>query len=174
MPQYRYKKIVTEGAYGHSVMHKNEDGVFTLGDLGGYTYISADNLDGQPEILEFESVVVSGDLKQSLYEQMYLKQAKLNARGKIRGIKDFEDDLTDLKQVVQFMARGFAGLWVSLPQEVKDANSYKANFDLFATAIENIEFRLDLENDQVAKISKILQDEAEFATIVKDEYLSKL
>lgn len=99
---------------------------------------------------------------------------KQNARTKIRNIKDIEDDLTDLKKVVQFMARGFAGLWVSLPQEIKNSNPYKDNFDLFASAIENTQFRLDLENDQPTKIAKILQDEAEFAAIVKNEYLSKL
>ena len=99
---------------------------------------------------------------------------KQNARTKIRNIKDIEDDLTDLKKTVQFMARGFAGLWLSLPQEIKDANLYKDNFDLFTSAIENTQFRLDLEVNQAAKLAKILQDEAEFATIVNDEYLSKL
>ena len=99
---------------------------------------------------------------------------KQNARTKIRNIKDIEDDLTDLKKIVQFMARGFAGLWVSLPQELKDANPYKDNFNLFSEAIANTEVRLDLEVNQAAKIAKILQDEADFATIVKDEYLSKV
>ena len=99
---------------------------------------------------------------------------KQNARTKIREIKDIEDDLTDLKKIVQFMARGFAGLWVSLPQELKDANPYKDNFNLFSEAIANTEVRLDLEVNQAAKIAKILQDEADFATIVKDEYLSKV
>jgi hypothetical protein len=108
-------------------------------------------------------------------EQLLLSLGlKQKARNKIRNIKDIEDDLTDLKKVVQFMARGFAGLWVSLPQELKDANPYKDNFDLFSNAVLNTELRLDLELDQVAKIAKILQDEAEFATIVKDEYLSKV
>lgn len=99
---------------------------------------------------------------------------KQNARTKIRNIKDIEDDLTDLKKIVQFMARGFAGLWVSLPQELKDVNPYKDNFNLFTEAIINTEVRLDLEVNQAAKIAKILQDEAEFATIVNDEYLRKL
>ena len=99
---------------------------------------------------------------------------KAEARKKIRQAKDIEDDLTDLKQIVQFIARGFAGLWVSLPQELKDSNPYKDNFDLFSDAIINIEVRLDLEENQASKIAKILQDEAEFAIIVKDEYLSKV
>jgi len=54
-----------------------------------------------------------------------VRKEKLIARDKIRQKKDLEDDLTDLKKTVQFMARGFAGLWASLPQEMKDANPYK-------------------------------------------------
>jgi len=38
----------------------------------------------------------------------------------------------------------------------------------------NASFRLDLEEDQVAKISKILNDEEIFTEIVNSEYLSKL
>jgi hypothetical protein len=100
-------------------------------------------------------------------------ERKMTAREKIRDIKDFEDDLADLKQTVQFMARGFAGLWDSLPQDIKDANLYKENFDLFSQAVKNTSMRLDLEANQVTKISKILDDEAKIAVIVNDEYLSK-
>lgn len=96
------------------------------------------------------------------------------ARTKIRSLKDIEDDLTDQKKLIQFMARGFAGLWTSLPQEIKDANPYKDNFDTFSSLIVNNDFRLDLETDQVAKITKILNDEAAFAEIVNEEYLSKI
>ena len=108
------------------------------------------------------------------YREKYNGKLKDTARSSIRQLKDFEDDLTDLKKVVQFMARGFAGLWASLPQDVKDANPYKDNFDLFSQAVSTTELRLDLETDQVAKIAKILQDEAEFASIVKDTYLDKV
>jgi hypothetical protein len=96
------------------------------------------------------------------------------ARTKIRQQKDLEDDLTDLKKVVQFMARGLAGLWASLPQDVKDANRYKDNFDNFSSAVATVQLRLDLEADQVAKITQILQDEENFAQIVQDEYFSKV
>ena len=99
---------------------------------------------------------------------------KKKARTLIRNFKDFEDDLTDLKKIVQFMARGFAGLWESLPTDIKESNLYKDNFDIFSTAIMSASFRLDLEEDQVAKISKILNDEETFTEIVNSEYLSKL
>jgi hypothetical protein len=114
------------------------------------------------------------DIKELIKKTDQVFHTKRQLRDKIRGIKDLEDDLTDLKKTVQFMARGFAGLWASLPQDMKDANPYKDNFDLFTEAIVNTQLRLDLETDQVSKIAKILNDEAQFAQIVNDEYLSKV
>jgi len=65
-------------------------------------------------------------------------------------------------------------LWDGQPQQAKDANPHKANFDAFSLAVTGGSFRLDLETDQAAKISEIMQDEADFAVIANDEYLSKL
>ena len=96
------------------------------------------------------------------------------ARDTIRDIKDIEDDLVDQKQLVQFIARGFAGLWVSLPEETKEANPYKDNFNAFCTLISEGDFRIDLEPDQASKIASIMKDESDFAQIVQDEYLSKV
>jgi len=93
---------------------------------------------------------------------------KKKVREAIREFKDIEDDLTDLKKVVQFMARGFAGIWATTPQEMKDANPYKDNFDLFTQSILNTQMRLDLEVDQTAKIAKILNDEKFIAQILVD------
>ena len=183
---YRYQVIRTDGANGTTIRHNSNNSntnnnieeedsiIYTLGEINGYTYIYAESLENQPTELVFEEVTLTTELLNTLKEQNYIKQAKLNARAKIRNIKDFEDDLTDLKKVVQFMARGFAGLWQSLPTDIKDSNPYRDNFDIFSTAIMNASFRLDLEADQVAKISKILNDEEIFTEIVNLEYLSKL
>ena len=173
---YKYKKIVTQGANGTSLMHKSteENPIFNLGEIDGFIYIKADVLVEQHEQLDFIEVALSDVEKQELRKQSHLHIAKLNARNRIRKIKDFEDDLTDLKQLVQFMGRGFAGLWVSLPAELKQDNIYKDNFDLFSNAILNTEFRLDLELDQTAKMVDIINDEVEFADIAKKEYLDLL
>lgn len=72
------------------------------------------------------------------------------------------------------MARGFADLWNIQTAEIKANSKYKENFDLFAAAVSNTQFRLDLETNQAAKISKILNDEVEFTKIVNDEYLGRL
>ena len=169
---YKYKIYQTEGAFGTTVRHKPED-AFELGQIGEFVYIYAMDITTQPEILEFIPVTLTPEELQELHDQKHLRQSKMTARGRIRGVKDLEDDLTDQKQIIQFMARGFAGLWVSLPQEIKDANPYKANFDLFSTMVGQVNLRLDLEDDQLARITGIINDEQEFATIVEEEYLSK-
>lgn len=99
---------------------------------------------------------------------------KKTARQKIRNIKDIEDDLVDQKQLLQFMANGLAGLWFSLPQDIKDENPYKNNFEVFSQIVFDSKLRLDLESDVIAKITQIINDESKFANIVKDEYLDKV
>mgnify|MGYP003414951426 CR=1 FL=1 len=55
---YKYKKIVTEGAYGTTIGHRSSDEnkINTLGDIGEYTYIYAETLGEQPEDLIFEEI----------------------------------------------------------------------------------------------------------------------
>lgn len=172
---YKYKKIVTQGATGTVLVHKSteENMIYTLGEIEDFIYILCTELGEQHKELEFIEVNLTDAEKAELKQQRYYRVLKQDARLEIRKIKDFEDDLTDLKKVVQFMARGFAGLWESLPAEMKEANPYKENFNLFSAAIINTEFRLDLESDQVAKIAKILQDEEIFANIFKEKCLDK-
>lgn len=77
--QYRYKKIITSGAFGSTIMHRNNDNVFTLGDIGEYTYIFADNLNDQPQQLEF---------KEAEYKEIKLLLDKNN-----RFLNNFKDDI---------------------------------------------------------------------------------
>ena len=61
MPQYKYKKIVTTGAYGTVIGHRSSDEnkINTLGDIGEYTYIYAETLGEQPEELVFEETTLT-------------------------------------------------------------------------------------------------------------------
>ena len=132
----------------------------------------------KPELIDgkyyerFEVIPLNASNQQKAKDRIN-KRYKGNARTKIREIKDIEDDLVDQKQLIQFMARGFAGLWLSLPQEIKDANPFKANFDLLSEVILTQKVRLDLEEDQVLRIGAIINDEVSFADIVKEEYFDK-
>ena len=77
MPQYKYKKIITEGPYGTTIGHRNSDEnkIITLGNIKDYTYIFAENLVEQPEQLEFEQI----DLTVSEFEQ--LRQGDVYIKG---------------------------------------------------------------------------------------------
>ena len=77
MSHYKYKKIITEGAYGTTIGHRSSDEnkIITLGDIGEYTYIFAENLGEQPEQLEFEQI----DLTASEFEQ--LRQGDVYIKG---------------------------------------------------------------------------------------------
>ena len=95
------------------------------------------------------------------------------ARSKIRDIKDIEDDLTDTKMLVQFMARGLISLYNAQSQEAKDNNLYKSGFEALSNTILGTDVRLDLETDQVERIIQIIKDESAFANIVDTEYKNK-
>ena len=58
---YKYKKIVTEGAYGTTIGHRSSDEnkITTLGNIGEYTYIYAETLGEQPEELVFEETTLT-------------------------------------------------------------------------------------------------------------------
>ena len=170
---YKYKKIVTNGANGTTIRHNTTD-VVVLGLINSETYIYTKELKEQPAELVFEEVVLTQELLSELKKQNYINSQKNTARSKIRNIKDIEDDLVDQKQLIQFLSRGLASLWKTLPTEIKEANPYAANFELFSDEILSVDVRLDLEADQIAKIMSILKDEEEFAKIVQDEYLGKI
>ena len=173
---YKYKEIKTEGAFGTVLTYRAED-VLPLGSIGEFSYLyslTEIDLDKQFSEIDMQLVTLTDDEIVELKKNKALKLYKDSARKKIRKIKSIDDDLVDTKQLVQFMARGFAGLWISLPQEIKDDNPYAANFDLFSDAIAKCQVRLDLNPNQVEKIAAILTDEENFAGIVKAEYLDKL
>lgn len=173
---YKYEKIVTEGANGTTISHQNieENATNTLGQIGEYIYISALSLNGQNESLVFEETTLTDEEKTELLSQRYMKTSKLNARNKIRKIKDIEDDLTDQKMLIQFLARGLVAVFNSQETAIKDANVYKDGFEALNTTILTKDVRLDLENDQIQRIIQIITDEEMFAQIVSEEYKGKL
>ena len=60
MAHFKYKKKITGGSFGTTIGHKSSDEkeVITLGTIGEYTYIYAEDLSEQPSELFFESIVL--------------------------------------------------------------------------------------------------------------------
>ena len=96
---YKYKKIVTGGAYGTTIGHRSSDEnvVITLGNIGEYTYIFAENLGEQPEQLVFEQIdLTANELEQLRQEDIYIKGLEFTTQFQIdnigRSYPQFERD----------------------------------------------------------------------------------
>ena len=96
---YKYKKIVTEGAYGTTIGHRSSDEnkIITLGDIGEYTYIFAEVLTDQPEELEFEQIeLTANELEQLRQDDVYIKGLEFTTQFQIdnigRSYPQFERD----------------------------------------------------------------------------------
>ena len=99
MPQYKYKKIVTEGPYGTTIGHKSSDEnkINTLGDIGEYTYIYAETLGEQPEDLIFEETTLTKEELENLTNNdVYIKGLEFQTQFQIdqiaKGYPQFERD----------------------------------------------------------------------------------
>ncbi len=98
MPQYKYKKIVTEGPYGTSIMHRNDENkIITLGDIGEYTYIYTEDLGEQPEDLIFEEITLTKEELEFLTNNdVYIKGLEFQTQFQIdqiaKGYPQFERD----------------------------------------------------------------------------------
>ena len=99
MPHYKYKKIITEGAYGTTIGHQSSDEnkIITLGNIGEYTYIFAEVLIDQPTELEFEEIELSkSELEYLTNNDVYIKGLEFSTQFQIdnisRSYPQFERD----------------------------------------------------------------------------------
>jgi len=172
---YKYREVSTVGPFGTSLTSRCDDALM-LGKIGEFSYLYSllpVDLTAQFPEIEMQEVTLTADELAALKSNATLQLYKNSARDKIRKIKSLEDDLTDLKQIVQFISRGLSSIWVTLPATAKSANPYKTIFDDFTLALTGMELRVDLEADASTTITKILSDEVLFAAIAKEEYLDK-
>ena len=102
---YKYKKIVTEGAYGTTIGHRSSDEnkIITLGDIGEYTYIYAEVLTDQPKELEFEQIdLTSNELEQLRQGDVYIKGLEFTTQFQIdnigRSYPQFERDTFTIQE----------------------------------------------------------------------------
>ena len=100
-------------------------------------------------------------------------EAKLLTRSKVRELKDVEDDLVDLKRVIQSLITFVVDDWKVKTDEEKSKSRFATIMDsLTETVATNTSSLASIEND-LKKIEEIVDMEVEIAKVVDAYYLTK-
>ncbi|MDX9743897.1 MAG: hypothetical protein RBT59_08780 [Arcobacteraceae bacterium] len=146
--QHKYRKIIIPGAFGTIIGHKSSDEkeVVTLGDIGEYTYIWAEDLSEQPNELVFESITLSkSELEYLKNNNMYIKALEANVELKIKEL---------VKDYPQFEVDTFT-------TQEKEANEYVKDNTTSTPFIDNLCESRGIDKQEM--VNKILAN----ATILK-------
>jgi len=178
---YKYIVYQTDGPNGTTINHRQIDevNILNLGEIGEYTFIHSDtelDLTNQPNEIQMEIVSLTEDQIVNLKKQRSLSNIKKFVREDIRNKKGLEDDFVDTKQVIQWLAYAVADIYSVLTATQKSNLSHGNNIAACAQMLMNpdAKLRVDVEPNQLEKISSVFADEMEFADIVKTRYLDKL
>ena len=98
---------------------------------------------------------------------------KFITRSKIRTFKDFEDDLSDTKLLVEFLLGYIAEDFSTKTPEEKDKYPIKDLMNSFVESLNNKNLRINNESI-LGKISQIIKDESIISRIVKSNYIDQL
>lgn len=112
------------------------------------------------------------ELAKIAQEYLDTLELKFITRAKIRTFKDFEDDLSDTKLLVEFLLGYIAEDFSTKTEEEKSKYPIK---DLMQSFVEKFnEKDLRINNEQfLNKVSQILKDESIIARIVKSNYVDQ-
>ena len=98
---------------------------------------------------------------------------KFITRGKIRQLKDFEDDLSDTKLLVEFLLGYIAEDYAAKSDAEKAQYPIKDLMDSFVVSLSGKDLRIN--NDKIlSKVSQIIKDEPIIARIVKSNYVDQI
>lgn len=137
-----------------------------------------------PRKISMPDVAKSSPLMQPLNEQArilarlaieYIEKLDLKfiTRAKIRVFKDFEDDLSDTKLLVEFLLGYIAEDFSTKSLEEKEHYPIKDLMESFVLMLN--EKNLRINNDKIlGKVSQIIKDESIISRIVKSNYIDKL
>lgn len=134
-----------------------------------------DENDGSPEgtITNFKLSIQDEEDAEAAKKYINNIDLKLITRAKVREIKDIEDDLVDLKKLVQSLLTFTVDDWKNKPESDKEKSKYKTVMaDLSDAISENISALSTVESD-LQKIEDIVDLEVEIASIVDTYYLTK-
>ena len=89
MAHYKYKKKITGGSFGTTIGHisSDEKEVITLGNIGEYTYIYAEDLSEQSSELLFEEIELDKtELDYLKRNDVYISALEAGVQSKIRNL----------------------------------------------------------------------------------------
>jgi len=98
---------------------------------------------------------------------------KFITRAKIRQFKDFEDDLSDTKLLIEFLLAYIAEDYATKSDTQKAAMPIKDLMEGFLTAVEASDLRVNADKI-MNKIPEIIKDESLISKIVKSNYVDQL
>lgn len=110
------------------------------------------------------------DLSKEYIDKLDLK---FITRAKIRQFKDFEDDLSDTKLLVEFLLGYIAEDFSTKSDAEKENYPIKDLMNSFVAALDGKDLRIN--NDKIlGKVSQIIKDESIISRIVKSNYIDQL
>jgi len=112
------------------------------------------------------------ELAKTVKEYLDKLELKFITRAKIRTFKDFEDDLSDTKLLVEFLLGYIAEDFSTKPEEEKNKYPIKDIMTSFVEKLSGSDLRIN--NERILnKVSQILKDESIIARIVKSNYIEQ-
>lgn len=128
-----------------------------------------------PDDLEEAKSLTDDEIKLKELAMEYIDKLDLKfiTRAKIREFKDFEDDLSDTKLLVEFLLGYIAEDYSTKTDVEKSKYPIKDLMDSFVSALDGKDLRIN--NDKILnKVSQIIKDESFISRIVKSNYVDQL
>lgn len=100
-------------------------------------------------------------------------ELKLITRAKVREIKDVEDDLVDLKKMVQSLVSFSVADWETKSQTQKDASKFGTLMTNLKTALSENRSSIATVESDLEKLETVIDLEVEIANVVDNYYFTK-
>lgn len=134
-----------------------------------------EDLDDMPEDLIIDGTRTIEETKLAELAEDYIDKLELKfiTRAKVRQFKDFEDDLSDTKLMVEFLLGYIAEDFSVKTDAEKAIFPMKELMEGFIASLEGKNLRIN--NEKIMnKIPQIIKDESLISRIVKSNYIDKL
>ena len=125
------------------------------------------------EVLSVKPTAEELRLAEAAKEYIHKLDLKFSTRGRIRQFKDFEDDLSDTKLLVEFLLGYIAEDFASKTDAEKEQYPIKDLMNSFVASLSGKDLRIN--NDKIlGKVSQVIKDESIIARIVKSNYVDQI